>query len=93
MNFNSIKVRLEHAYAPQMRCQFVFQFHKGAIRTFTNSSRVKSVLSYFNSIKVRLEHLRLLTKRRLTKFQFHKGAIRTFIASFLSFSWMAISIP
>ena len=33
-DFNSIKVRLKHPYAPQYKCEFVFQFHKGTIKTF-----------------------------------------------------------
>ena len=54
-HFNSIKVRLE----PLMRCFLflfnIFQFHKGAIRTFTYFLTIKDYEVNFNSIKVRLE--------------------------------------
>ena len=32
-DFNSIKVRLKHPYAPQYKSEFIFQFHKGTIKT------------------------------------------------------------
>ena len=33
-NFNSIKVRLEHPYLAMQNDGSIFQFHKGAIRTY-----------------------------------------------------------
>ena len=60
------------------RCRsYIFQFHKGAIRTIS-TPWVLPECRNFNSIKVRLEHGWL--QHRITfklLFQFHKGAIRT----------------
>ena len=42
-----------------MFISFVFQFHKGAIRTGIRNASIKSLI-YFNSIKVRLERLEFL---------------------------------
>ena len=72
--FNSIKVRLEHAYFNKVLSGDAFQFHKGTIRT----ACVRAYIAYFNSIKVRLEQLKeykILDKAII--FQFHKGTIRT----------------
>ena len=53
--FNSIKVRLEPSVRKlNLRENQVFQFHKGAIRTFL-MTRATCGLADFNSIKVRLE--------------------------------------
>ena len=52
--FNSIKVRLEQK---RINCYFpqgLFQFHKGTIRTHTQTNSGEHI-QYFNSIKVRLE--------------------------------------
>ena len=77
MNFNSIKVRLEHAsdfVIPEL--DSIFQFHKGTIRTeqglWTNEKSRN-----FNSIKVRLELSMPLVEKLFLLFQFHKGTIRT----------------
>ena len=76
-NFNSIKVRLELAAGLRRFGRgFLFQFHKGAIRTSSSSSS-SSKCSNFNSIKVRLEPPRNPCAFSLIPFQFHKGAIRT----------------
>ena len=40
-NFNSIKVRLELAYAIGLFLAFLFQFHKGTIRTLLQSDAFK----------------------------------------------------
>ena len=53
-NFNSIKVRLERCKNQTSVNLSIFQFHKGAIRTF-NLHIFRDILLYFNSIKVRLE--------------------------------------
>ena len=55
-NFNSIKVRLELKSDKHLAEVFVFQFHKGAIRTVLLDPFLVLVLD-FNSIKVRLELL------------------------------------
>ena len=54
LNFNSIKVRLEHLTKQIHYFGLSFQFHKGAIRTRFLSDNSLSI-AYFNSIKVRLE--------------------------------------
>ena len=75
--FNSIKVRLEQ-WKPWRRIfiLYIFQFHKGAIRTKWHLPRCHQ-LGNFNSIKVRLEPLNQLQMLIDILFQFHKGAIRT----------------
>ena len=45
-----------------MRCQFVFQFHKGTIRT-PAPLMFLNVIIYFNSIKVRLEPIEATTEK------------------------------
>ena len=76
-HFNSIKVRLEQAFwFYRDAVAFLFQFHKGTIRTFKSVCFIK-MFSDFNSIKVRLERVSERTKRPLAWFQFHKGTIRT----------------
>ena len=52
--FNSIKVRLELISKTFPIASFIFQFHKGAIRTFLLGAFVIAC-DHFNSIKVRLE--------------------------------------
>ena len=54
----------------------IFQFHKGAIRTYRSTDE-RAYMSNFNSIKVRLERGITQATTRLSLFQFHKGAIRT----------------
>ena len=76
INFNSIKVQLELGLCGMGNYKWIFQFHKGTIRTFMQSIMVNRKFD-FNSIKVQLEQN---GKRRLQtdlKFQFHKGTIRT----------------
>ena len=53
--FNSIKVQLELWQKIYFIFVFVFQFHKGTIRTCLTLSKVMTQLSNFNSIKVQLE--------------------------------------
>ena len=63
MYFNSIKVRLEHAFVQDFRKFKLFQFHKGTIRTSVKDKEEKERLDNFNSIKVRLEQtIFILTK-------------------------------
>ena len=54
MNFNSIKVRLEHVMRDIRNILEQFQFHKGTIRTSEKAYTLKTDPD-FNSIKVRLE--------------------------------------
>ena len=55
-NFNSIKVQLEPEYtSSSFTFPFVFQFHKGTIRTY-HGTHGSCRNSHFNSIKVQLEH-------------------------------------
>ena len=54
MHFNSIKVRLEHSDGTKDTDKFIFQFHKGTIRTLSDHFNKLSLVN-FNSIKVRLE--------------------------------------
>ena len=79
LNFNSIKVRLEHPWLGNFLRLFIkFQFHKGTIRTIaTNNGNVLEL--HFNSIKVRLEQTNVLDSWVLNWFQFHKGTIRTIL--------------
>ena len=57
MDFNSIKVRLERLLEFIAEpTKPIFQFHKGAIRTYLVSDD-KLYVGNFNSIKVRLELL------------------------------------
>ena len=83
LNFNSIKVQLEHTVAVVVLANTPFQFHKGTIRTqmkHTNGNELKN----FNSIKVQLELWNTLVQREIhPQFQFHKGTIRTFNTKFL----------
>ena len=54
-DFNSIKVRLElSVQIISLRITYLFQFHKGAIRTDMTAAPAEG-LEHFNSIKVRLE--------------------------------------
>ncbi len=77
LNFNSIKVRLEHTNYNTSNTDSEFQFHKGTIRTQAFSALLDTHL-HFNSIKVRLERVNLFVKEiELCGFQFHKGTIRT----------------
>ena len=57
---------------------FLFQFHKGTIRTFIGCFILQN-LAHFNSIKVRLEHNYDDINEMVVKFQFHKGTIRTIL--------------
>ena len=77
-DFNSIKVRLElNQTSVNCACDFLFQFHKGTIRTL-RENRQNLADNYFNSIKVRLELTAGATYCSVTNtFQFHKGTIRT----------------
>ena len=79
-HFNSIKVRLEPEMVAKGEKVYIFQFHKGAIRT-ENEVQVTEESRNFNSIKVRLELLRKVSMIPSLLFQFHKGAIRTGVLS------------
>ena len=75
-HFNSIKVQLK----PEPRWvdsrRFLFQFHKGTIKTFCrnkDSCRGRN----FNSIKVQLKPSTTLYGWNIHAFQFHKGTIKT----------------
>ena len=71
-------MRLEQGwFHPRWAAPPLFQFHKGAIRTFgLPDSPIAHY--YFNSIKVRLEQGLILSRLfYMLLFQFHKGAIRT----------------
>ena len=77
-DFNSIKVRLELCTLADTEVSFyLFQFHKGTIRTETEYNRQRELM-HFNSIKVRLELQERYQKSTVNGFQFHKGTIRTF---------------
>ena len=91
LNFNSIKVQLEHTVAVVVLANTPFQFHKGTIRTqmkHTNGNELKN----FNSIKVQLELHGLRLQVVKAVFQFHKGTIRTGIR-FTKKTTKQISIP
>ena len=65
-NFNSIKVQLELIYSPFARCQSLFQFHKGTIRTFApRRALLDDILFQFHKGTIRTEERLpfLLTKR------------------------------
>ena len=73
-DFNSIKVRLELLAVFRQLQYFLFQFHKGAIRT-QQSKAIPIVLYHFNSIKVRLE-LRKLTPFECFRLNFNSIKVR-----------------
>ena len=52
--FNSIKVQLEQVRQFSVSAKYLFQFHKGTIRTVLVRQETDNKL-YFNSIKVQLE--------------------------------------
>ena len=54
-HFNSIKVQLERMISVIETQGWLFQFHKGTIRTSAETISMLPV-RYFNSIKVQLEH-------------------------------------
>ena len=64
-----------------MNLTSVFQFHKGAIRTYFHPFNLFR-MARFNSIKVRLELTPTTCMLAVDVFQFHKGAIRTIIIIF-----------
>ena len=70
---------------------FVFQFHKGAIKTSHATLRTKRDKG-FNSIKVRLKHIKALCDKINSLFQFHKGAIKT-VAQVIRDEVRSVSIP
>ena len=77
LDFNSIKVRLEHAYRENPNYSPTFQFHKGAIRTNSAKSSLTQI-SRFQFHKGAIRTLVFLLYFLITLlFQFHKGAIRT----------------
>ena len=92
MDFNSIKVRLERSPTKIQPDVSLFQFHKGAIRTWLPREKAAGI-AHFNSIKVRLELSIVLKVIMYALFQFHKGAIRTTYADNLLAQGSAISIP
>ena len=53
-HFNSIKVRLKPDVGAKDKGDYLFQFHKGTIKTDRNRQRYQFTLN-FNSIKVRLK--------------------------------------
>ena len=75
--FNSIKVQLELPSDKILEGVFLFQFHKGAIRTSSTVLSFWGLLASFNSIKVQLELYRDIDDHSGLAFQFHKGSIRT----------------
>ena len=76
VNFNSIKVQLEHDMQRYYTDFMLFQFHKGTIRTLYQL--IPQLLNInFNSIKVQLERSYATWIRSSSTFQFHKGTIRT----------------
>ena len=76
LNFNSIKVRLKLTCKHIQIFVFVFQFHKGTIKTPQRGTSLLR-LPYFNSIKVRLKPYQSAPVLPLKVFQFHKGTIKT----------------
>ena len=66
---------------------FLFQFHKGTIRTLPKCSRL-TIVVYFNSIKVRLERSGDSDEYIVREFQFHKGTIRTSLQMSFSLEYM-----
>ena len=84
-------MRLEHSVLSKSLESLAFQFHKGAIRTFT-CEQTSTLFRYFNSIKVRLEPSVSVVISVLPSFQFHKGAIRT-LCVIIPLKLLAISIP
>ena len=91
-NFNSIKVRLEHLLRSLSNTSFLFQFHKGTIRTHEREAKYNKFAN-FNSIKVRLELKCYQQVCFCTLFQFHKGTIRTAATRCLCSLTLTISIP
>ena len=70
-------MRLEQPKHADDTSYFIFQFHKGAIRT-VGENHLSKDKNNFNSIKVRLEQaVGHLLNAAILVFQFHKGAIRT----------------
>ena len=56
-NFNSIKVRLEPLYALGLIAAYLFQFHKGAIRTNSaKSSLTQTSLFQFHKGAIRTRY-------------------------------------
>ena len=74
--FNSIKVQLKLFNVVFAFISFVFQFHKGTIKTACGCSGWSWLLD-FNSIKVQLKHYSGEVMRNFFAFQFHKGTIKT----------------
>ena len=75
-------MRLErNSFECDVIATYLFQFHKGAIRTLL-SNLSENVTLNFNSIKVRLEQsIADHSFEGYSRFQFHKGAIRTDVIS------------
>ena len=73
-NFNSIKVRLKQDIHWQFACRWLFQFHKGTIKTRVLVVFVASD-DNFNSIKVRLK-LQELIEDSLTLENFNSIKVR-----------------
>ena len=75
--FNSIKVQLKQSNDGVFSGEFLFQFHKGTIKTESRMN-LANAKDYFNSIKVQLKLSHsLLPQMQLKQFQFHKGTIKT----------------
>ena len=76
-HFNSIKVRLKHDVKQYATDFWLFQFHKGTIKTEVTVQIACQHLN-FNSIKVRLKlPTQTSPSDSACTFQFHKGTIKT----------------
>ena len=77
LNFNSIKVQLEHLQGFCQFSAFLFQFHKGTIRTPYFQVHLNEHYQFqFHKGTIRTA-LSVLMSIQILEFQFHKGTIRT----------------
>ena len=77
VNFNSIKVQLEHEMSRYYTDFMLFQFHKGTIRTlFPRCNNPVPVVFQFHKGTIRTSVSSFL-QPCWSLFQFHKGTIRT----------------
>ena len=77
VNFNSIKVQLEHEMSRYYTDFMLFQFHKGTIRTlFPRCNNPVPVVFQFHKGTIRT-FCNLIGYIIVLPFQFHKGTIRT----------------
>ena len=83
ISFNSIKVQLERlGEQPVYVSEVLFQFHKGAIRTFL-SDFVNLLANCFNSIKVQLE-LNTASSQNLVNACFNSIKVQLELTSFVT---------